>query len=279
MAHVPLIGRLSWREYLALIFGFLFIAAEVVLRVIILFLPKSIIVWFYNKSRLLFHSSHPSSGTSSRASSRDPIDDDDRIVANRILKARDFGELCAVYGYEHEEHVVLTKDGYLLGIHRLPSSRNLHQISPGTSTGKPVVYLHHGLLMNSEVWVCLTSAERCLPFVLVEAGYDVWLGNNRGNKYSKKNMHFHSASVKFWDFSMDDFAWGDVPETIGYILETTKASKVSYIGFSQGTAQAFAALSIHPQLNEKVNVFIALAPAMSPAGLAAPLVDGLMKAS
>jgi lysosomal acid lipase/cholesteryl ester hydrolase len=54
---------------------------------------------------------------------------------------------------------------------------------------------------------------------------------------------------------------------------------LSYVGFSQGTAQAFAALSIHPQLNEKVNVFIALAPAMSPAGLSAPIVDGLMKSS
>lgn len=49
--------------------------------------------------------------------------------------------------------------------------------------------------------------------------------------------------------------------------------------YSQGTAQAFAALSIHPQLNDKVNVFIALAPAMNPAGLAQPVVDGLMKAS
>jgi lysosomal acid lipase/cholesteryl ester hydrolase len=279
MEHVPLIGRLSWREYLALIFGFLFIAIETLLRVVILFLPTAIVVWFYHKSRHLFHRFTTSSASTSRASSREPAHADDREIADRILKARDFGDLCALHGYEHEEHVVITQDGYLLGLHRLPSPRDAHQASPGSSTGKPVVYLHHGLLMNSEVWVCLTSAERCLPFVLAEAGYDVWLGNNRGNKYSKKNIHYHSASIKFWDFSMDEFAWGDVPESIGYILKTTKAQKLSYIGFSQGTAQALAALSIHPQLNEKVDVFIALAPAMSPAGLAAPIVDGLMKAS
>lgn len=56
-------------------------------------------------------------------------------------------------------------------------------------------------------------------------------------------------------------------------------SVVSYIGFSQGTAQAFAALSTHPLLNDKINVFIALAPAMSPAGLRNGVVDALVKAS
>ncbi len=40
---------------------------------------------------------------------------------------------------------------------------------------KRVVYLHHGLLMNSEVWVCLTDARRVLPFILVEQGFDVWV--------------------------------------------------------------------------------------------------------
>ena len=110
-------------------------------------------------------------------------------------------------------------------------------------------------------------------------GFDVWLGNNRGNKYSKKSLHHEPGSTEFWNFSIDDFAWHDIPDSIQYILDNTKAPSISYIGFSQGTAQAFAALSIHPQLNEKVNVFIALAPAMRPPGLAAPLVDGLMKAS
>jgi hypothetical protein len=38
-----------------------------------------------------------------------------------------------------------------------------------------VAYLHHGLLMNSEVWVCLTDSQRCLAFELVDRGFDVWV--------------------------------------------------------------------------------------------------------
>ncbi|KAJ8591616.1 alpha/beta-hydrolase [Rhizopogon salebrosus TDB-379] len=270
MDHVPLIGRLSVHEYVALIGGFIFLGFETALRFIIMLLPEPIIQWFYDRSRTLFHCF-----STKRAKGKSKAED----VAYAIRKANDFGELCQYWGYTHEEHVLLTKDGYLLGLHRLPTKRWQRKRNPGTSTGKPVVYLHHGLLMNSEVWVCLTDAERCLPFVLAEQGFDVWMGNNRGNKYSKKSVHHDPNSVKFWDYSLDDFAWHDIPDSINYILDITKSNSLSYGGFSQGTAQAFAALSIHPQLNEKVNVFIALAPAMSPAGLATPIVDGLMKAS
>jgi lysosomal acid lipase/cholesteryl ester hydrolase len=78
---------------------------------------------------------------------------------------------------------------------------------------------------------------------------------------------------------MDEFAFHDIPDSISYILETTSAPSLSYIGFSQGTAQAFATLAVHPRLNDQVNVFIALAPAMSPAGLSNGIVDALVKAS
>lgn len=98
-------------------------------------------------------------------------------VPYNIQAAKDFGELCHIFGYIYEEHVVTTGDGYLLGLHRLPSKKNQQETI--SSPGKPVVYLHHGLLTSSELFVCLTEAERCLPFVLVEHGYDVWLGNNR----------------------------------------------------------------------------------------------------
>lgn len=104
-------------------------------------------------------------------------------------------------------------------------------------------------------------------------------GNNRGNKYSKKSVHHSPADIPFWDFSMDEFAFHDIPDSINYILETTSAPSLSYVGFSQGTAQAFATLAVHPRLNDQVNVFIALAPAMSPAGLSNGIVDALVKAS
>ena len=78
---------------------------------------------------------------------------------------------------------------------------------------------------------------------------------------------------------MDQFAFHDIPDTTDYILSTTSQPSLSYIGFSQGTAQAFASLSTHPKLNERVNVFIGLAPAMAPSGLQNGVVDALVKAS
>ena len=219
-----------------------------------------------------------SSPYSARARSKDAA------KAEPISSSSCFTDICALAGYATEEHVVQTADGYLLILHRLPykkseSAENVQVNAGQDSILKPVVYLHHGLLMNSDVWVCITDQARCLPFALVEQGYDVWLGNNRGNKYSKKSVRFSPTSHDFWNFSMDEFAFYDIPNSIDYILRMVSQPSLSYIGFSQGSAQAFAALSIHPPLNDKINLFIALAPAMSPAGLSNGVVDSLVKAS
>lgn len=99
-------------------------------------------------------------------------------MSNSIRNATDFVELCELYGYTAEEHVVQTDDGYLLGIHRLAWKRGEEdtKVNSGpNSVQKRVIYLHHGLLMNSEVWVCLTDAQKVLPFVLVDRGFDVWV--------------------------------------------------------------------------------------------------------
>lgn len=64
-----------------------------------------------------------------------------------------------------------------------------------------------------------------------------------------------------------------------YILKETGMSSLSYVGFSQGTAQMFAALSLNKLLNNQVNLFIALAPATRPPGLESHLVSAVMHAS
>ncbi|KAF1848801.1 alpha/beta-hydrolase, partial [Cucurbitaria berberidis CBS 394.84] len=274
--HIPFLSRLHIREYFALVLSIFLIALESFIAVITLALPSPIINLCYRLTRRLFN--HLSSPSSKRSRQKK------KGVWSSIANASDFTELCELYGYYCEEHVVQTGDGYLLGLHRLGWRQGEEDVRVnvgGKDKGvkKKVVYLHHGLMMNSEVWVCSTERERCLPFELVERGYDVWLGNNRGNKYSKKSVHTAPTSSSFWNFSMDQFAFHDIPDSIAYILETTHQPSLSYIGFSQGTAQAFATLSIHPTLNEKVDVFIALAPAMSPKGIASGIVDSFVKAS
>ncbi|KAI8971228.1 Alpha/Beta hydrolase protein [Pilobolus umbonatus] len=209
--------------------------------------------------------------------------------------------------YRCEQHIVCTMDEYLLCVHRIPHIKSdyeyvdqkseIHKPQKGIEvvdnlnqfhstmprdpsyTGKPVVLLYHGFLMSSEVWVCNIEEYNNLPYILAQKGYDVWLGNARGNKYSQYHMRLNPRQQKFWDFSINEFAMRDLPDTVDYILAETGAASLTYIGFSQGTAQAFAGLSINPDLNRKINLFIAMAPATTPKGLQHPLIDAFVKAT
>ncbi|KAI9305964.1 Alpha/Beta hydrolase protein [Cunninghamella echinulata] len=208
--------------------------------------------------------------------------------------------------YETEQHLVRTKDDYLLCVHRIPyiksfsnSDNNISKYKSllegqGIETSsflkhfpkrepingkKPIVLLYHGFLMSSEVWVCNIEEYCNLPLLLVNLGYDVWLGNARGNKYSQNHLRLKASDVAFWNFSLNEYAIYDLPDTVDYILQTTGQKDLTYIGFSQGTAQGFSSLSINKKLNEQINLFIALAPATTPEGLNHPLIDAFVKAA
>lgn len=52
----------------------------------------------------------------------------------------------------------------------------------------------------------------------------------------------------------------DLPASVDYILKETGQKKVSYVGYSLGCAVFFAGTNLKPDLNDKIEVMIALAP-------------------
>jgi pimeloyl-ACP methyl ester carboxylesterase len=91
---------------------------------------------------------------------------------------RSFKEIVEYAGYNYDSDVVVTKDGYHLKMFRIRSNDVVHR------KDAPVVFLQHGLFSSADCWIGHT-AELAPAFQFAKNGYDVWLGNNRGNKHSR----------------------------------------------------------------------------------------------
>ncbi|KAG8180327.1 hypothetical protein JTE90_016361 [Oedothorax gibbosus] len=167
---------------------------------------------------------------------------------------RNVSDLILSKGYPVENHVVRTKDGYLLSVQRIPHGKGGEKIP-----NKQAVFIQHGLLSSSSDWV-INFPEQSLGFILADAGYDVWLGNCRGNTYSRRHVKYTPDMEVFWDYSFDQLAEYDFPAMIDYVLKETGEEQLFYIGHSQGTTGAFAMLSESLEYNKKIKLFVALAP-------------------
>lgn len=167
-----------------------------------------------------------------------------------------FTELTGKYGYSSEEYRVVTEDGYILTAFRIASARNCQGEKRKTS-----ILLMHGLLQSSDSWID-SGPNSGLAYLIADACYDLWLGNTRGNYYSRNHILLDpDRDAAFWQFSVDEIGRYDVPAFIDYVLNTTKADKLNYIGFSQGAGTLFIMCSERPGYCDKVNLAIGLAPA------------------
>ena len=155
-------------------------------------------------------------------------------------------------GFSFEEYTVTSSDGYIGKLHRIPSS---------TAGAKPVLMMH-GQDEGSVSWV-FNSPDKAPAFKMANAGYDVWLGNNRGNMYNNEHTTYKNTQPEYWAAAgWEEMGLYDVPAIIDFILGKTGDSQIeAYIGYSRGTSQFFAGASLNPTYyNAKVKYYIALAP-------------------
>ncbi|KAE8963706.1 hypothetical protein PF011_g28936, partial [Phytophthora fragariae] len=93
--------------------------------------------------------------------------------------------------------------------------------------------------------------NQSLAYVLADAGFDVWLGNNRGTTWSRSHLDY-STDDEFWDFTWEDMGLYDLPAFANHILDITGRSTVSYVGHSEGTTQAFVGFSKNQEVAKKL---------------------------
>eukprot|EP00179_Madagascaria_erythrocladioides_P000089 CAMPEP_0198314120 /NCGR_PEP_ID=MMETSP1450-20131203/4899_1 /TAXON_ID=753684 ORGANISM="Madagascaria erythrocladiodes, Strain CCMP3234" /NCGR_SAMPLE_ID=MMETSP1450 /ASSEMBLY_ACC=CAM_ASM_001115 /LENGTH=416 /DNA_ID=CAMNT_0044017157 /DNA_START=103 /DNA_END=1353 /DNA_ORIENTATION=+ len=172
---------------------------------------------------------------------------------------RNVTQLIISNGYPVEAVTATTEDGFVLSMQRIPPRRR----AAGAGAA-PAVLLQHGFLDASHTWV-INDRGHSLAFLLSDRGYDVFLGNNRGNCYSMRSTRYSNDTDAFWAYSFDEMAQYDVIAQLDAAARVSGQSKVAYVGHSQGTLQMFLALA-HPnstvaaRVAKRVSVFGALAP-------------------
>ncbi|XP_063162239.1 lipase member M-like [Candoia aspera] len=165
-------------------------------------------------------------------------------------------QIIQYWGYPSEEYEILTSDGYYLKANRIPNG--IH--SPEKTGPKPVVLLVPGLITEGRCWL-INLPSNSLGFVLADAGYDVWIINNRGSTWSRRHQNLTIDQEEFWDFSFHEMGIYDIPASINFILQKTKQDSLYYIGHSQGASLGLITFSTSPQLAQKVKLLMCLGPA------------------
>uniref|UniRef100_A0A1Y1LV43 Lipase n=1 Tax=Photinus pyralis TaxID=7054 RepID=A0A1Y1LV43_PHOPY len=154
------------------------------------------------------------------------------------------------HGYPIEIYNVTTSDGYILTVFRIPHGRLSNK------TSKKPLFLQHGITLNAGSFLII--GKKSLGFMLADAGYDVWLGNFRGSRYSNNHTHLDHRSESYWNFSFHENGVFDLDAQINLISTVTRR-KIIYVGFSMGTTAAYIYFSTYPD-QDKLKFFVGLAP-------------------
>lgn len=180
-----------------------------------------------------------------------------RIRFNAFVFLIPQADRIAAHGYPVESHDIITEDGYNITAFRMPYSHKLQN----QNDYRPIVLLLHGLFCSSDFWI-LSGPNDALSFNLVDAGYDVWILNSRGNTYGRKHISRSTNHPYFWRFSWHEIGFYDIAAQIDYALAKNGQGQkaVHFVAHSQGTSAFFVLTSARPEYNEKIKIAHTMAP-------------------
>lgn len=146
--------------------------------------------------------------------------------------------------YDISSHYITTKDNFkLMMFHvRLTPIQQLKLPKSLQNNYKKKLLLIHEFAGSSDSW--FYNGKNSMGFFLLSQGFDVWVANNRGNKYSSESLKDIPKEI-FYDYSFAEMGEYDIPAMYRYILDTqgyAKGTKITPIGYSQGTSQMFSGL-------------------------------------
>ncbi|KAK6148665.1 hypothetical protein DH2020_019577 [Rehmannia glutinosa] len=166
--------------------------------------------WFSQRNG---HKDVPSEGFVTSVSTS-VLSDDDPTPAERKTTfqsslntdARTCQDVITELGYPYEAIHVVTADGYVLLLERIPRRDS-----------RKVVYLQHGILDSSMGWVS-NGVVGSPAFAAFDQGYDVFLGNLRG-LVSREHVDKNISSRQYWTYSINEHGVEDIPAMIEKIHE------------------------------------------------------------
>ena len=88
------------------------------------------------------------------------------------------------WGYQWKAHQVQTDDDYILTTFRVIGKTG--ETSQADSRGS--VLIKHGGYQDGVDWLLTFETGKPFHLQLVDQGYDVWIGNNRGSEYSREHI-------------------------------------------------------------------------------------------